>query len=354
MQAYINSVSLISPQLTHDGSFLTHPLVNELACVMNCVEPVYKEYINPVALRRMSHVVKLGLAASAICMRQLPDVRPEAVIIGSGLACLSDLEKFTRLVEEYKEETLPPIPFINSAHNTVAAQIAMQHKLTGYNITYCHHFLSFESALRDAFMCLSEDMQNVLVGGIDERTSDNFHIYNIAGFWRKEPVNNLDLFKGSYPGTLNGEGAAFFILSNEKSDGSLACVTGVHTLLLPNSTIEDVNQELEVFLKKHSLSKEDIDLFILGRNGSNVYDSLYGQFEEEIPQSAHIAYYKHLCGEYMTSSSFAMWVASNVLSSQSLPDILTFRRGSRQDFHRVLIYNQALGKEHAFILLERA
>ena len=89
---YIHSIGIISPQLTYDGSFLTHPLVNEETLTMNCVEPVYKEYINAVALRRMSHVIKMGLGATAICRRQLPDVNPEAVIVGTGLACLADLE----------------------------------------------------------------------------------------------------------------------------------------------------------------------------------------------------------------------------------------------------------------------
>ncbi|MBO4805895.1 MAG: hypothetical protein J5554_07620 [Paludibacteraceae bacterium] len=350
---YIHSIGIISPQLTYDGSFLTHPLVNEETLTMNCVEPVYKEYINAVALRRMSHVIKMGLGATAICRRQLPDVNPEAVIVGTGLACLADLEKFTRSIEVYGEQTLPPIPFINSAHNTVAGQIALHNNLTGYNITYCHHFLSFENALRDAMLSLSEGLKNVLVGGIDERTSDNFTIYNLRDFWRKTPVRNLDLFEGSYPGTLNGEGSAFFIMGNERRPESMARLVGLHTLLWENSTIEDVEEEMSRFLKAHSVGKEEIDLFILGRNGSSTYDYLYRQFEDLVPDSAPIAYYKHLCGEYMTSTSFALWVAANVLHSQSLPEVLAFRKGSRSNFQKVLIYNQSQAKEHAFILLER-
>lgn len=353
MQAYINSIGVISPQQTHDGSFLTHPLVNEPTLTMNCVDPVYKEYINAMALRRMSHVVKMGLAASAICMRQLPDMSPEGVIVGTGLACLSDLEKFTRLVEEYGEQSLPPIPFINSAHNTVAGQIAMHNKITGYNITYCHSFLSFESALRDTLLCLSEGMQNVLVGGLDERTVDNFNIYDLKGYWRKEPVCNLDLYKGSYPGTLNGEGSAFFIMSNQQRKETMACLRGVHTLLLENSSIADVERELTEFLEAQAIQREDIDLFILGRNGSSTYDSLYCQLEASLPSDAYVAYYKHLCGEYMSSSSFALWIAANVLRQQTLPEALTFRAGTRSAFNRVLIYNQSRNKEHAFILVER-
>ncbi|MBP5455706.1 MAG: beta-ketoacyl synthase chain length factor [Paludibacteraceae bacterium] len=350
---YIQSIGIISPQLTYDGSFLTHPLVNEETLTMNCVEPVYKEYINAMALRRMSHVIKMGLGATAICRRQLADVNPEAVIVGTGLACLADLEKFTRSIEVYGEQVLPPIPFINSAHNTVAGQIALHNNLTGYNITYCHHFLSFENALRDAMLCLSEGLQNVLVGGIDERTSDNFTIYNLRDFWRKAPVRNLDLFEGSYPGTLNGEGSAFFIMGNERRQESMARLVGLHTFLWEHSTIEDVEEELSRFLMKHSIKMEEIDLFILGRNGSSTYDYLYRQLEEHLPDSAYVAYYKHLCGEYMTSTSFALWVAANVLQSQSIPDVLTFRKGNRSDFNRVLIYNQSLAKEHAFILVER-
>lgn len=319
---------------------------------MHCVEPVYKEYINPVALRRMSRVVKMGLAAASICMRRLPGESPEAVIVGTGLACLTDLEKFTRLVEEYDEQMLPPIPFINSAHNTVAAQIAMQNRLTGYNITYCHHFLSFENALTDALLCLSEDMSHVLVGGIDERTADNFQIYGLKDFWRKEPVDNLDLFKGSHVGTLNGEGAAFFMLGNSPCASSLARLAGVRTLLLPDTQIDDIENELNRFLGERSLEMSDVDLFVLGRNGSRTFDSLYLQLEQKLPATAHIAYYKHLCGDYMTSSSFALWLAAEVVSTQRLPEILSFRKGTSTGFRRVLIFNQAMAKESSFLLVE--
>lgn len=353
MQAYINSISLISPQLTYDGSFLGHPLVNEKTCVMNCVEPVYKEFISPIALRRMSHIVKLGLAASAICMRQLPDVRPDAVIVGTGWACLTNLEKFAYSVEELQEEALPPTPFINSSNNTISAQIAIQNKLTGYNITYCGHFLSFENALSDALLSISEGKKNVLVGGIDERTDDNFTICAMADYWRHEPVCNLDLFEGSHVGTLNGEGAGFFILGHEKCEQTMARLTGVHTLLLPNATADEVECELDDFLQKHHLQKADIDLFVLGRNGDCTFDFHYDQLEAHLPDDSYIAYYKHLCGDSATSTSFALWVAAQVAASQTLPDSLLFRKGSRSDFRRILIYNQAFGKEFSFILVEK-
>jgi len=77
MQAYINSTGIISPQQTYDGTFFATPIVNTESMILNAMEPVYKEIINPVLLRRMSHVIKMGLGASNLCLKAAEGIRPE-------------------------------------------------------------------------------------------------------------------------------------------------------------------------------------------------------------------------------------------------------------------------------------
>ena len=48
--------------------------------------------------------------------------------------------------------------------------------------------------------------------------------------------------------------------------------------------------------------------------------------------------YKHLCGEYMTSSAFAFWLASKILKSQQIPDAVILENRNRLP-KNILLYN---------------
>jgi hypothetical protein len=313
---YINSIGTISPQSTiEDGHFI-------------CVEPVYKEFINPVQLRRMSRILKMGLGASSICINHLPEAKIDAIIVGTGLACISDLEKFLISVLDGNEQGLSPTPFINSSHNTVAAQIAMMHKITGYNNTYCHRGASFEAALQDAMILLGEgEAQHILVGGIDEYTRH----YQIL-------ISEEDRMKN----TILGEGAVFFILEKEQQENTFAQLKSVHHFLIKNEEINKQNThfiktEILNFLQKNDLKNTDIDIFISGKNGNCVTDGIYDELERDFFQHAETQYYKHLCGEYMTSTAFALG--------------LTARRLKEKKGKRALIYNHYNYINHSIILI---
>jgi 3-oxoacyl-(acyl-carrier-protein) synthase len=315
---YINSTGLISPQSNiEDGHFV-------------CIEPVYKEFINPVKLRRMSRILKMGLGASSICINHLPEAQVDAIIVGTGLACVSDLEKFLSSILTGNEEALSPTPFINSSHNTVGAQIAMMHQVTGYNNTYCHRGASFEAALQDALMLLEEgEAQQVLVGGIDEYS---------------QPHQLLMSEEEGMKGAVPGEGAAFFILEKERRPNSLAGLQAVHSFLIKNKTAEDarfIKKEITDFLQRQPISASDVDVFIAGRNGHCANDDIYDVLEKDIFPHSETHYYKHLCGEYMTSTAFALDLAARRLSE---------RKGEAKKY--ALIYNHYNFTNHSLILLQ--
>lgn len=348
MKAYINSAVAISPQHTFDGTFFAEGMAEYNQQVLHCIEPDYKTIINPVKLRRMSRILKMGLGAAGTCMER-SGANPEAVIVGTGLACLSDLEKFFFSVKTENEQLLSPIPFINSSHNMISSQIAIAYKLNCYNMTYIHNALSFESALLDAMMQISEgSAYNVLLGGIDEYTEQLHAMTNNQNCWRKEKFNNATLFNDNLPGTLFGEGSSFFMLGDKPTGSSLAKVAGVLTVVGKGINLKN---EAEAFLGREGLSLADIDTVVVGRNGDNRTDELYSPLENAAPL-ANIVCYKHLCGEYLTSAAFAMWLSVNMLHSRNIPQFAIRRKGLSADIKRLLIYNQYAGVEHSFILLE--
>jgi 3-oxoacyl-(acyl-carrier-protein) synthase len=352
MQAYINSIGLISPQMTYDGSFFQTPLNESTGFFMSCVEPSYKEFINPVKLRRMSRILKMGLGASSICLNNLKGTQIDAVVVGTGYACINDLVKFLVSVLDENEQSLSPIPFINSSHNTVAGQIAMMNNLKGYNNTYCNRGNSFESAIIDALMLIQEEeAENVLVGGIDEYSSHGYLLLDMQNSWRKEPVSNLDLFASEKPGTINGEGAGFFILGKNACEETFAKITGVHAFQTQES--EKDMLIIEAFLKKHNTSVSEIDVAVLGRNGDVNTDIMYQQVEDNLlAKDTGLVYYKHLCGDYPTSAVFATWLGANILKTGIIPPAVTFRNANRKSLKKILVYTHFKDSNRSLMLLE--
>jgi 3-oxoacyl-[acyl-carrier-protein] synthase II len=353
MKAYITSTGIISPQETHQAMGFPGSVREEVNNRLLCIEPDYKELINPVQLRRMPRILKMGLAAARICINRSGGINPDGIIVGTGLGCLDNLEKFLLEVLNNNEHITSVLPFINSTHNAVAAHIAMLLQNHGYNLTYCHRGLSFESALDDALMNLEEKKaSHILLGGIDESTNDFRHLHSYLGYWKK-PVSNLALLTDKSPGSIAGEGSAFFILSSVPRSDHHAVAEGVHTFITPDTAGEsDIIPEIDLFLKNHNTDKKDISLFLTGMNGDSGFDPVYGQIRlDYLGPHTGMAWYKHLCGEYYTSSSFALWLASVILESQSIPKVTELITPGKKEIEKILIYNHTRNTEHALILV---
>ena len=317
-----------------------------------CLEPEYRNFINPLYLRRMPRIIKMGLAAAQQCVKSAGEIIPEGIVVGTGLGCLDNLEKFLIEVIDSDENVKSMLGFINSTHNAVAAQIAMLLKNHSYNVTYCHRALSFESALYDAMMLLDEGAGNVLVGGIDECTDDFMKLHGYLNAWKK-PVNNLSLIEDHGPGSIAGEGSAFFMLSSEKCSGKInIAVKQIRTFLLSSQDVHDnVIKEMECLFKAAAIDKNDIDAVILGLNGDYSNDDVYYKLQNDyFSAQTGMLYYKHLCGEYYTSGAFALWLAKIVLQNNHIPERVCLQKTNRT-LRNILIFNHFRNTEHSLILL---
>jgi 3-oxoacyl-[acyl-carrier-protein] synthase II len=353
MKAFITSTGIISPQETHNSVDFPDSVREEISNRLLCIEPDYKVLINPVQLRRMPRILKMGLAAARLCISRSGGVNPDAIIVGTGLGCLDNLEKFLLEILNNNEHITSVLPFINSTHNAVAAHIAMLLQNHGYNLTYCHRGLSFESALDDALMNLEEKKaSHILLGGIDESTTDFMQLHSYLGYWKK-PVSNLLLLEDKSTGSIAGEGSAFFMLSSVPSVDHPVIVEGVHTFISPDTATEgDIIPEIDRFLKNHETDKKDLSLFLTGMNGDIVFDKIYRDLGQDyFSPLTGLVWYKHLCGEYYTSSSFALWLASVILETQSIPKITEIVPPQGKGIKKILIYNHTRNTEHALILL---
>jgi len=306
---YINGIGNISPQDTFDQPMGTELAQAESAFFV-CQEPVYKTFIQRKLLRRMSRVVRMGLAASYKALEQANNPTIDAIVTGTAWGCVKDTEKFLETIIENNEEYLTPTAFVQSTHNTVGGQIALMHHNNCYNMTYVQGNVSFESALVDALLLLWEQKAtNLLVGGIDEQT-DQLKVL-------------LKRLTCAIPEKrVMGEGAAFFVLSTEKTATTKAQLVGARMLYRPNDTA--VQNSIQALLKEAGI--EALDLVLTGVANKTVVDN-----------TAHCTY-KQLCGEYPTSSSFATALAANLVQGD---------RATMQALHlegdtpkHILIYNE--------------
>lgn len=351
MKIYIRSSACISPQKTFDNtSFLAEPIeYNESR--LRAIEPDYTAFIDPKLIRRMSHNIKMGVATAQQCLNNGNTTMPGAIITGTAYGSLENTVSFLSRIIELNEEMLPPTAFIQSTHNTVAAQIALMLKCHHYNNTFVHKGISFESALFDAVMLLKErEADNILVGGIDEMTDDSYTILSRLGLFKRNPGSSSTLFSSNSKGTVGGEGSAFFLLTDKTSADNLAELNGIQTFYKPKDTAE-IEQKIIAFLTQYALQIDDIDLVITGKNGDRKNDEVYYQLSQSLFCNTGLANYKHLCGEYPTSSAFALWLASNMIKKQEVPSVVKEREMHNTFPKKILIYNHYLNSYHSLMLV---
>jgi 3-oxoacyl-[acyl-carrier-protein] synthase II len=354
MTAYIEGSALISPQNTFGAMHIPADIISYTGVnYLKCIEPAYSDYIDPMASRRMSRIVKQGVCCALKCMHDAGMDIPDAIITGTGLGCIEDTEKFLGSIYSNDEKLLNPTPFIQSTHNTIAGAIALAIKCFNYNTTYAHRGFSFESALQDTLLHLSENPElKILTGGFDEVTPNSYTITRRLGMWKTHPVNNLDLCKYGNRGSLPGEGVAFYLLSGIKRDGDTAMIKSLKTFYKPDD-YQTVGSDIVQFLEESDMKAGDIDLAVLGINGDAKNDGVYDHLMQNELRDLPCAYYKHLCGEYDTSSAFALWLSSMILKDQNVPDDVKISKSAPKDIKNILIYNHLRNSDHALYLLSR-
>lgn len=350
MAIYINGIGSITAQRINPRAttlVLNKPAGNRL----QCVEPDYSGLIPPMQLRRMSKVVRIGIASAKQALQDAGLETPHRISLGTAYGCLADTGQFLEKMIVQEERMLTPTAFIQSTHNTVSGQIALLTACYGHNFTYVHRGHSFESALQETMMYLDETSSDasgkhmtVLVGGMDESTDASHAIITRFGTYKNE-YESMDI---PSEGTIAGEGSNLFVASNQKKDGSYARVIDVCM-----ARDENVQEQLVHFLEANGLHPEEIDTCLIGLNGDSRYDEHILANAAVLSRARRLGF-KRWCGEYPTSSAFAFALACMFLNKTEIPDemLLSGSPNPAESPRRILIYNHYKLKYHSFILLE--
>ncbi len=284
---FISAASSITHQPTfkNDG-FSDH--IAELKPGSQLQTPNFKEYINPTNIRRMSEILRTAITCSLDCLRQAHINQPDAIIVGTGLGCLNETEKFLKNIIPNEGELISPTSFIQSTHNTVAGQISIILGNHNYNMTHTQNALSFEHALQDAVLCIDEGKENILVGGADE------HIEILDGIVEELGYKNLHLTSGS----------SFFVLSKTKSEQALAKIIDVTTQF----SVSSIAETIKIFLNQNKIDVNKIDLVLYSSMDAQNTSELKSLFTE-----SKIINYLNYSGTYFTNVALALHYAVDMI-----------------------------------------
>ncbi|WP_341835079.1 beta-ketoacyl synthase chain length factor [Chitinophaga pollutisoli] len=336
MRAFIQGAGCVSAQ---DSSVFPGEIRQYEGDRLPVADPDYKQWIDIKQIRRMGRAIKMGVAASHMSLETAGIKNPDAIVMGTAYGCLADTGVFLQKLVSQHEDMLTPTAFIQSTHNTVAGQIALLLGCHAYNNTFVHGAFSFENALQDGLLLLAENpSRQILAGATDEITGYSHTILRRFGLYRHA--------------VAAGEGAAFFVLSAEKKDTSLAQLTAVEMLYRPASEKETADQ-LAAFLARSGVQPGGLNLVLTGRNGDEDNDKYYETLESSLFQDTPIAAFKQFCGEYPTASAFAVWMAAGCLNRGAVPQEAMVKGAAPAQPERILIWNHHQGKYHSFILLEK-
>ena len=338
MKAYIRSTGNISPQhsLNTDSFFNTR--IKTSKNFFKSLEPDYDDFVDSKMIRRMSRIVKMGVAAALSCLRNAGIEKPAAILTATAYGCLEDSSLFLRKMIEFDEQTLSPTAFIQSTHNTVGAQIALLLKCHNYNNCIVHRAFSFENALTESLLLLQEGTGPVLVGAIDEITDDRHTILSRFGLYKKT---------GTIPVNIAGEGAAFFLLDKEPGNHPQAMLRDLQIIYKPENS-ETVQGSILEFVNRNGLNMGQIDLILTAHPGNAKKDEANDELLKTVFHENQCFPFKSLCGDYPTASGFALWLAAVLLKEQKAP---LWMEGIKFPLRNILIHNHTADVHHSLILI---
>ena len=307
-KVYIQAAEQISIQTPVSEEWMEQPIVYHEPFV-KAVNPAFREYIAPNEARRMGNIMKRAIVTSLKVLKETGINHPDAIITGTSIGSLNYTEKFLDDLVENGEESLSPTYFMQTTHNTVSSTISIFTATHSYNTTYSHGGISFELALKDAWMQLNlGQISNALVGGHDEMVESYYELLRKTGYVGVE---------GMVP---CGECAMSMMLNKQVSPDNLCELAGVS--VFRTKSVQNIRKQLEALVEKANIKVETIQMVMTGVNGNPENDRLYQPVLDELfPQAEHLQY-KQLFGENYTVSALGLYAAAHLMKKQGTPVML--------------------------------
>ena len=328
-EIYVLSAKQISVQQPLSEDWMSQPV--EYQDPFNrSIDPSFKDYISPIEARRMGKILKRAIATSKEAIKASGLETVDAIITGTGYGCIENTEFFLDALSKDGEQMLSPTYFMQSTHNTISSLVAIQTKNHGYNVTYAHKGISFDSALQDAILQMRlGKINSALVGGHDEMTPTFYNILKKGGMM-------------GHDDEMCGEAAVSVVLGT-KNDDYLCKLLDFK--MLHNPTMKKLKAVATEF---------KADYILTGISGDHKSDEAYLNECKEFFGGVKLLKYKHLFGESFTASGLGFYVAAQCLKAGKIPAHLFVNPSDATDKKpsKILIFNHSDGNNYSLTLLE--
>lgn len=325
-RCYIKSAVQISCQKSLSEEWINAPVFYQEKYV-RAVEPDYKEFIKPAEARRMGRIMKRATCSSLSALQKAGLSMPDAIITGTGMGCTENSEKFLIDMGRFGESCLKPTLFMQSTHNTISSMIAISLGCHGYNNTYSHNEISFDSALLDAWIQIkSGSIDNALVGAHDEVTP------LIA--------KTIEAIKPQY--SLISESSVSMVLSESPVE-ALCEVESVNILHHPS---------LDEILSLCTFSKDTV--VMTGLNGNDANNACYQTLLKEFHGNC-ILEFKPTFGDGFSASSLGVYASAMILKTGIVPNHMLTKvsAGAPSSISEILFINGSEDRSWSIIKLKR-
>ncbi len=361
---YILSAKQISLQQPLTEAWMQEPIAYDVPFARS-IDPSFKEYVSPIEARRMGKIMKRALATSKGALKEAGLDTVDAIITGTGYGCVENTEFFLDALSNDGEQMLKPTYFMQSTHNTISSLVAIQTKNHGYNVTYAHKGISFDSALQDAWWQFQlGKIDTALVGGHDEMTETFYHILKKGGVMGQddemcgECAVSVVLSKVVEPveTPLHNESALrpFEGPQGPQAQGPqfLCKMTGFQLLHQP--TMTTLQNCVANLLQNAGKTLADVDYILTGISGNHDNDKAYLEETKLLFGDTPLLKYKHLFGESFTASGLGFYVAAQCLKAGRVPSSLLVNKELVCDKQPkcLLLYNRTDGNNVTLTLLE--
>lgn len=335
-----------------------------------CLKPVGKDIFNPRKLRRLGHSQKMALVAAHRALEGIDlagiEELSRAVSVGTGLGETGQTAGFLEQLIKTEEKEPAPIKFINSVHNSIAGQLAIQYGFQGENHTFSHSSISFELALWQARVLLLTGRAEVVLGcGVDEANPYVALVGSRSGWWQDQEGPLSIPGKVPQKGTLLGEGAGGLLLGRENAlagQKRIARLALVRALPRNSSGNQPFDPREEVAFIAESLHPiglfpEDLDLVLLGANGDGEGDGNYEKVMEALASKTKRplpwGVYKHLSGEFHTASAIGTCLAVQGIKEKALLEGVKILGEKPQNLETILVYHLSNQGDHSVSVIQK-
>ena len=344
---YVLSAKQISLQQPLSEDWMHEPVEYQVPFARS-VDPSFKDYVSPIEARRMGKILKRAVATSKEALKASGLDSVDALITGTGYGCIENTEFFLDALSKEGEQLLKPTYFMQSTHNTISSLVAIQTKNHGYNVTYAHKGISFDSALQDTWLQFRlGKIDSALVGGHDEMTETFYHILKKGGVMGKDEERC-------------GETAVAVVLSRHfkeerRSNPDLQPLCKFKGFqMLHQPTIDTLMDAVTKLLQSDGKTLTDVDYVLTGISGNHENDKAYLEETKILFGVTPLLKYKHLFGESFTSSGIGLYVTAHCLKAGRVPATLFVNPVEVSDKQPkcILLYNRSDGKNVSLTLLE--